>query len=221
MNKPNQATLVGPWCEEKMQNRTRLAAIGLVLGISLLALPSITPRAYAANIANPCLQKCGILLLSPGGALNTNKTVNPSFMVSFAVFNFTLVQPGTINDVNTVTTASPGNPAHNEGHIHVWVDGAYVEIWANTNGIPLTLTPGSHTIRLDLVNDLHYQFSPGINVTTTVNVLDSTAPLQSTANNAQNNASNAMYYSLGALIVAIISVILVAYVAFKPKSKGM
>jgi len=28
-----------------------------------------------------------------------------------------------------------------------------------------------------------------------------------------------MYYSLGALIVSIISVILVAYVAFKPKPK--
>jgi hypothetical protein len=66
------------------------------------------------------------------------------------------------------------------------------------------------------VNDLHYEFSPGINATTTVNV---TSLLQSTANSAQSNASNAMYYSLGALILSLVSVILVAYVAFKPKSK--
>jgi hypothetical protein len=67
------------------------------------------------------------------------------------------------------------------------------------------------------VNDFHQTFSPGVNATTTVNVLQS--PLQATANNAQNNASNAMYYSLGALILSLVSVILVAYVAFKPKPK--
>ena len=67
-----------------------------------------------------------------------------------------------------------------------------------------------------MVNDLHYECSPGINATTTVNVAD---PLQSAANTAQSNAGNAMYYSLGALIVSIISVILVAYIAFKPKPK--
>lgn len=147
--------------------------------------------------------------------MNTNQTVNPSFLVSFAVNNFTLVQPGTTSDVNTVTA----NPAHNEGHIHVFVDGHYQTIWTNTNGIPLTLLPGTHTVRLDLVNDLHYEFSPGINATTTVNVIDPTAPLQSTANSAQSNASNAMYYSLGALVLSLVSVILVAYVAFKPKPK--
>lgn len=148
--------------------------------------------------------------------MNTNQTVNPSFLVSFAVTNFTLVQPGTTGDVNTVTS-SPG--AHNEGHIHVFVDGHYNTIWTSTNGIPLTLTPGTHTVRLDLVNDLHQEFSPGINATTTVNVIDPNASLQSTANTAQNNAGNAMYYSLGALILSLISVILVAYVAFKPKPK--
>jgi hypothetical protein len=184
----------------------------LVVALFLVAIPSTTPRVYGA--AAPCLQKCSIGILSPGGALNPNTNVNSSFLVSFFVHNFTLQQPGTIGDVNTTTS---GGGSHNEGHIHVWVDGHYITIWTNTNGIPLTLSPGTHTIRLDLVNDFHQTFSPGINATTTVNVLES--PLQATANNAQNNASNAMYYSLGALIVSIISVILVAYVAFKPKPK--
>jgi hypothetical protein len=198
-----------------MQNHKRLTIIALALAVTLIAIPFATPRVYGA-FANPCLQKCTIFILSPGGALNTNQTVAPTFLVSFAVTNFTLVQPGTTNDVNTVT-AGPG--AHNEGHIHVWVDGHYTTIWTSTNGIPLTLAPGTHTIRLDLVNDMHQLFSPGINATTTVNVTDPTAPLQSAANSAQSNASNAMYYSLGALILSLVSVILVAYVAFKPKPK--
>src|SRR5713101_9874824 len=195
-----------------MVNRKRLAITALVIAMFLVAIPSTTPRVYGA--AAPCLQKCNIAILSPGGALNANANVNSSFLVSFFVHNFTLVQPGTTGDVNTTTS---GGAAHNEGHIHVWVDGQYVTIWTSTNGIPLTLSPGTHTIRLDLVNDFHQKFSPGINATTTVNVQDS--PLQATANNAQNNASNAMYYSLGALILSLVSVILVAYVAFKPKAK--
>jgi hypothetical protein len=189
--------------------------IALALAIALVAIPFAAPRVYGA-FANPCLQKCSISILSPGGALNSNQTVNPSFLLSFAITNFTLVQPGTTSDVNTVTS---GGSAHNEGHVHVFVDGHYTTIWTSTNGIPLNLSPGTHTIRLDLVNDFHQEFSPGINATTTVNVLDPTAPLQSTANSAQTNASNAMYYSLGALILSLVSVILVAYVAFKPKPK--
>jgi hypothetical protein len=198
-----------------MRNHKQLTVIALAFAIALVAIPFVTPRVYAAT-ANPCLQKCSIAILSPGGALNSNATVNPSFLVSFAVNNFTLVQPGTTSDVNTVTS---GAGAHNEGHIHVFVDGHYTTIWTSTNGIPLNLSPGTHTVRLDLVNDLHYEFSPGINATTTVNVIDPNAPLQSTANSAQSNASNAMYYSLGALILSLVSVILVAYVAFKPKPK--
>jgi len=200
-----------------MRSHKRLAIIALVLAFFLAAMPSTTPRVYGAtSIAVPCLQKCTIAILSPGGPLNPNTNVNSSFIVSFAVNNFTLVQPGTVNDVNTTVPASGSIKAHSEGHIHVFVDSHYITIWTTTNGIPLTLTPGTHTIRLDLVNDLHYQFSPGINSTTTVNVAD---PLQSTANIAQSNAGNAMYFSLGALIVSIVAVILVAYVAFKPKPK--
>lgn len=197
-----------------MANHKRLAITALTVAIFLVAIPSTTPRVYGAGFAAPCLQKCGILLLAPGGALNSNTNVNSSFLVSFAVHNFTLVDPGRTTDVNTTTT---GGSAHNEGHIHVWVDGHYITIWTSVSGIPLTLSAGTHTIRLDLVNDFHQTFSPGINATTTVNVLES--PLQATTNNAQNNASNAMYYSLGALIVSLVSVILVAYTAFKPKPK--
>jgi hypothetical protein len=201
---------------KKMKSHKRWMTVPLLMAIFLLGIPSLTPHAYGA--ATPCVttSKCNIAILSPGSGavLNKNQTVNPSFIVSFLVNNFTLVQPGTNTNVNTTTAG------HNEGHIHVFVDGVYVTIWANINGIPLTLTPGSHTIRLDLVNDYHQEFSPGINATTTVNVINPDSSLQSNASNAQSNAGSAMNFSLGALVVSIITLILVAYVAFKPKPKS-
>jgi len=180
----------------------------ILLATFLLAVPVLTPQASAGPVTKTCLG-CGITMLSPGsnGALNNQSTVGPTFLVSFAVKNFSLVQPGTHNDVNI--TNSQGLQ---EGHIHVFVDGKYVEIWANTNGIPLDLTTGSHTIKLQLVSDFHLPFSPDISASTTVTVANGADTIQSTAMNAQN-------YSLGALIVSVIALILVAYVAFKPKPK--
>ncbi len=195
-----------------MRSRKLFVTAALILAVLALGLPSTTPRVY--GLATPCLtaHPCGIAILSPGpgATINKNADVNPSFIVSFLVHNITIVNPGTTTPGDVNTTIGSGNTGHNEGHIHVFVDNHYITIWASVNGIPLTLTPGAHTIRLDLVNDFHQEFSPGINASTTVNVVD---PLQS-------NASNAMYFSLGALIVSIIAVILVAYVAFKRKPKA-
>ena len=189
----------------------------LLIAIFLVGIPSLTPHAYGA--ATPCLatSKCSIAILSPGSGalLNKNQTVNPSFLVSFLVNNFTLDQPGASTNINTTVRGSP-----NQGHIHVFVDGVYVTIWASADGIPLSLAPGTHIVRLDLVNDFHQEFSPGINATTTVNVINPQGSLQTNVSSAQGNASNAMDFSLGALVVSIITLILVAYVAFKPKSKS-
>jgi len=202
-----------------MKSHKRWITVPLLIAIFLVGIPSLTPHAYGA--AKPCLTtfKCSIAILSPGsgGVLNNNQTVNPSFIVSFLVNNFTLAQPGANTNVNTTTT---GTGAYNEGHIHVFVDGVYVTLWASVNGIPLTLTPGTHTVRLDLVNDYHQEFSPGKNATTTVNVTNTEGSLQTNVSSAQGNASNAMSFSLGALVVSIITLILVAYGAFKPKSKS-
>jgi hypothetical protein len=180
----------------------------ILLVTFLLAVPLLTLRTNAAPVTAKCLG-CAITMLSPGsnGALNNQSTVGPSFIVSFAVKNFSLVQPGTHNDVNI--TNSQGLQ---EGHIHLFVDGKYVEIWTSSNGIPLTLDSGSHTIKLQLVSDFHLPFNPDVSASTTVTVSNGADTIQSTAMNAQN-------YSLGALIVAVIALILVAYVAFKPKPK--
>jgi hypothetical protein len=202
-----------------MKSHKRWITVPLLIAIFLVGIPSLTPHVYGA--ATPCLStsKCNIAILSPGSGavLNKNQTVNPSFLVSFLVNNFTLVQPGTNTNVNTTTS---GVGPHNEGHIHVFVDGVYVTIWASVDGIPLSLSSGTHTIRLDLVNDYHQEFSPGINATTTVNVLNTEGSLQTNVSSAQGNASNAMSFSLGTLVVSIITLILVAYIAFKPKPKS-
>ena len=189
-----------------MNRNKRLIGASILLATFILAIPLVTPRAFAGS--KTCVG-CKVTILSPGsnGALNNQSTVGPSFIVSFAVSNFTLVQPGTRNDVNITNTQ--GNQ---EGHIHVYVDGKYVEIWTSSNGIPLTLDSGSHTIMLRLVSDYHAPFNPDITGSTTITVANGADTLQSTAMNAQN-------YSLGAMIVAIIALILVAYVAFKPKPK--
>ncbi len=193
---------------KKMNRKKQWIGASILLATFLLAPPVLTPRTSAAPVTETCLG-CGITMLSPGsnGALNNQSTVGPTFLVSFAVKNFTLLQPGTHNDVNI--TNSQGLQ---EGHIHVFVDGKYVEIWTSSNGITLTLNSGSHTIKLELVSDFHLPFSPDISASTTVTVDNGADTIQSTAMNAQN-------YSLGALIVSVIALILVAYVAFKPKPK--
>jgi hypothetical protein len=191
-----------------MNQKKQWIGASILLATFLLAIPMLTPRVTAGPVTEKCLG-CGITMLSPGsnGALNNQSTVGPTFLVSFAVKNFSLVQPGTFKDVNI--TNSQGLQ---EGHIHVIVDGNYYEIWARPDGIPLTLNSGTHTILLRLVSDFHLPFSPDITASTTVTVVNGADTIQSTAMNAQN-------YSLGALIASVIALILVAYVAFKPKPK--
>ena len=191
-----------------MYRNKQLIGASILLATFILAIPMLAPRAIAGPVTKTCVG-CKITMLSPGsnGALNNQSTVGPSFIVSFAVANFTLVQPGTRQDVNL--TNAQGNQ---EGHIHVKVDGKYIEIWTSSNGIPLTLDSGSHTITLQLVSDFHLPFNPDITASTTVTVVNGADTVQSTAMNAQN-------YSLVAMIVAIIALVLVAYVAFKPKPK--
>lgn len=183
-----------------MKNSVRLLVSVALLAMFVAAI-GLSPTAKAA--ASPCLPTCGISILSPGKGLNTNMNVGPSFIVSFAVQNFTLAQPGTTGDINTTTGAGPNDIA-NRGHIHVFVDNVYITLWAGPEGIPLTLSVGSHTIKLELVNDHHQSFGTAISDSTTVNVSD---PLQSSAGMSQT-------YSIGALVVSVITLVLVAYVAF-------
>jgi len=145
-----------------------------------------------------------LTILSPAGALNSATTVNSSFVVTFIVTNFLLVQPN-------------GQPnALNYGHIHVLVDSNYWSIWASPNGIPLTLQAGQHTIKLELHNNDH---SPVVNTSgqaisksITITVVEpSTAP-----SNGATNAANAAYdWALTATVVSAVGLITSLYILTK------
>src|SRR5690348_4773745 len=93
----------------------------------------------------PAVGAPSIVLLSP----KTGATVGPDVDVSFAVFNFAMVQPyGQSN-------------APNEGHVHVLIDAAYNQLVASVETAHVTgLSAGSHTITLQLVNNDHTPISP-------------------------------------------------------------
>jgi hypothetical protein len=123
-----------------------------------------------------------LIILSPAGALNKATTVNSSFVVTFIVSNFLLVQPN-------------GQPnALNYGHLHVLVDGNYWTLWASPNGIPMTLPAGQHTIKLELHNNDHSPvLSPSgqpIAKSITITVVDTSAAAANGATNAANAAYN-------------------------------
>jgi Family of unknown function (DUF6130) len=121
-------------------------------------------------------------ILSPADS----SSVPSNLVVSFIVANFTLTNP-------------VGQPsALNTGHLHVFVDGNYYNLWARPEGVPLTLSGGSHTIKLQLVNNNHTALSPDVSKSIIVNVND---VLGASANNASN-------YSLAATILSVIAVVI-------------
>ncbi|MDE2046619.1 MAG: hypothetical protein KGJ69_15970 [Thermoplasmata archaeon] len=76
---------------------------------------------------------------------STGSTVNgPVVTISFLVWDFTIVPP----------TGQPNAP--NEGHLHLWVDGAFYAMITAPQAIQVTgLATGTHTVKLLLVNNDH------------------------------------------------------------------
>jgi len=73
-------------------------------------------------------------------------------ILSFAVANFVLVQPGRVGQV-----ANAG-----EGHVDLYVDGAYSRLLTRVEPVSLPLGSGPHTIRLQLVQDNGTPLSPDV-----------------------------------------------------------
>jgi hypothetical protein len=134
-------------------NRTLLKFTVPVLVLILLI--GVTPALVNAAMGP------SLTILSPAGPLNTSNVVNPSFVVSFAVGNFEFVSPGAEGLTNEP----------NKGHIHVFLDGVYLTLWARPEGIPFNNIPaGQHTIKLQLVNHDHSALSPDVSASVTVQV---------------------------------------------------
>ena len=118
------------------------AAFGLpvVLGIFLFALTS--PSVAAAGPSLSILAPANDQVVGNGTPV----------IVSFAVANFTLVQPGRVGQV--------GGPT--EGHVEVYVDGVYSRLLTRVEPFSLPLGSGPHTIRLQLVQDNGTPLNPDV-----------------------------------------------------------
>jgi len=148
------------WAREKMYNINRnLFKLGIAVVVLALLVNSVSSSVSAA--ASPQL-----VILSPGGALNKSTVVTPSFVVAFLVTNFQFVAPGMPGQTN-----QPG-----QGHMHVFLDGVYWDLWAQPEGIPFNNVPvGQHNITLQLVNSDHTPLSPDVEASVIVQVTN--APL--------------------------------------------
>src|SRR6266852_954191 len=154
----------------QMVNDTHAPIVGTSTSLSLSYQVSNTPGTPTLKILSPA----------------DSSSVQSNFVVSFIVANFTMTDPA-------------GQPsALNTGHLHVLVDGNYYNLWARPEGVPLTLSGGSHTVKLQLVNNNHTALSPDVSKTITVNIND---VLGASSNNAMN-------YSLTATILSLIAVVI-------------
>lgn len=125
---------------------SRAVFAGMLLGASMLA-----------NAATPAPKGAEVSIVSPadGG------TVPTTFQIKFAV--------------KDVSLAKAGDPTPNSGHHHVLIDTAPIAAGqvipsdanhvhfgkAQTQG-DLTLTPGKHTLQLELGDKNHQAFDPPI-----------------------------------------------------------
>jgi hypothetical protein len=117
-----------------------------VLGIFLFAVTS--PSAAAAGPSISILTPANDQVVGNGTPV----------IVSFAVANFVLVQPGRVGQV-----VSPA-----EGHVDLYLDGAYSRLLTRVEPISLPLESGPHTIQLQLVQDDGTPLSPDISASVRV-----------------------------------------------------
>lgn len=105
------------------------------------SVPSAMVNLSLALTHAPSTATPSIVILSPA---NNTYVGGPDVTVSFAVFNFLVVQP----------IGQPNAP--NEGHIHILVNGKYYELLGAVGPAVITgLAPGTYIIEVELVNNNH------------------------------------------------------------------
>ena len=120
--------------------RVARLALCLLLGTFLLAVTS--PSAAAAGPSLSILAPANDQVIGNGTPV----------IVSFAVANFVLVQPGRVGQV--------GGPT--EGHVDLYVDGVYSRLLTRVEPVSLPLESGPHTIRLQLAQDNGTPLNPDV-----------------------------------------------------------
>ncbi len=120
--------------------RAAMLGLSVLLGTFLLAVPSPAVAAAGPSLA--------ILAPANDQVIDNGTPV----ILSFAVANFVLVQPGRVGQVS-----NPG-----EGHVDLYIDGAYSRLLTRVEPVSLPLGSGPHTIRLQLIQDNGTPLSPDI-----------------------------------------------------------
>ena len=120
--------------------RVARLALCLLLGTFLLAVTS--PSAAAAGPSLSILTPANDQVIGNGTPV----------IVSFAVANFVLVQPGRVGQVGSPT----------EGHVDLYVDGVYSRLLTRVEPVSLPLESGPHTIRLQLAQDNGTPLNPDV-----------------------------------------------------------
>ncbi len=120
--------------------RAAMLVLSVLLGTFLLAVPSPSVAAAGPSLA--------ILAPANDQVIDNGTPV----ILSFAVANFVLVQPGRVGQVS-----NPG-----EGHVDLYIDGAYSRLLTRVEPVSLPLGSGPHTIRLQLIQDNGTPLSPDI-----------------------------------------------------------
>ena len=126
--------------------RAAMPGLCLLLGIFLFAVTS--PPAAAAGPSLSILTPANDQVVGNGTPV----------IVSFAVANFVLVQPGRVGQVGTPT----------EGHVDLYVDGVYSRLLTRVEPVSLPLESGPHTIRLQLVQDNGTPLNPDVSASVRV-----------------------------------------------------
>ena len=120
--------------------RAAMLGLSVLFGTFLLAVPSPSVAAAGPSLA--------ILAPANDQVIDNGTPV----ILSFAVANFVLVQPGRVGQVS-----NPG-----EGHVDLYIDGAYSRLLTRVEPVSLPLGSGPHTIRLQLIQDNGTPLSPDI-----------------------------------------------------------
>src|SRR5947209_9988820 len=135
-----------PACKRSADGRAALLGPCMLLGIFLFALTS--PSVAAAGPSLSILTPANDQVIGNGTPV----------IVSFAVANFVLVQPGRVGQV--------GGPT--EGHVDLYVDGVYSRLLTRVEPVSLPLESGPHTIRLQLVQDNGTPLNPDVSASVRV-----------------------------------------------------
>jgi len=126
----------------KRSTPCRAAMLGLSVLVGTFLLAVTSPPVAAAGPSLSILAPANNQVIGNGTPV----------IVSFAVANFVLVQPGRVGQV-----ANPG-----EGHVDLYVDGAYSRLLTRVEPVSVPLGSGPHTIRLQLVQDNGTPLSPDV-----------------------------------------------------------